>query len=82
MSKFDSILKAVKIGGGIGKVFLPGAAGSVLSVVTDAIDQHSDKPSEASKDALTALARDNDEQTAALLALHERVKALEAKIGR
>lgn len=76
MSKFDSILKAVKIGSGVAKVFVPGAAGSVLDAVNKGLDNASDP---ATAELLKTIAKDNDEQTQAILALHERVKKLEGK---
>lgn len=71
MSKFSKIFK---IGAGIAKPFVPGIAGSALDVVSNSIADHGDPKNEG---ALKALAADNDEQTAAILALHERVEALE-----
>lgn len=75
MSKFDSILKAVKIGSGVAKVFVPGAVGKVLDEVNKNLESDP-----TNTKAIEALAKDNDDQTAALLALHERVKRLEAKM--
>lgn len=79
MSKFDKFKEILSIGSAVAKPFVPGAAGTALSAVTAAINAHPDKPSDASAAALKKLAEDNDEQTAAILALHERVKVLEAK---
>lgn len=66
----------IKMGTGIGKVFLPGAAGSVLDAVNKSISDTSDP---ANVNALRELARVNDEQSAAILVLHERITKLEAK---
>jgi hypothetical protein len=74
MSKFDSILKAVKIGSGVAKVFVPGAVGKVLDEVNKNLESDP-----TNTKAIEALAKDNDEQTQAILALHERVKKLENK---
>ncbi len=74
MSKFDSILKAVKIGSGVAKVFVPGAVGKVLDEVNKNLESDP-----TNTKAIEALAKDNDDQTAAIMALHERVKRLENK---
>lgn len=66
----------LKIGTGVGKVFLPGAAGSVLDAVNKNISDTSDPANEA---ALRKLAETNDEQTAAILALHARLEKLESR---
>lgn len=79
MSKLDKFKEILNIGAAVAKPFVPGSAGTALSAVTEAINSHADKPSDATAAALKKLAEDNDEQTAAILALHERVKALEAK---
>lgn len=76
MSKFKDILA---IGSAVAKPFVPGVAGSVL----DAVNNHLSKggASDASAAAAKAIAADNDEQTRAILALHERVKVLEKREG-
>ena len=81
--KLKDILKGVKIGTEVGKVFVPGGAGKILDVVNKSIDDNDDP---ANADALKALAAVNKEQseqiaelTQAVLALHERVKKLEGK---
>ncbi len=76
MSKFENVLKAVKIGSGVAKVFVPGAAGSVLDAVNKGLEKADDP---ATAELLKTIAKDNDEQTQAILALHERVKKLESK---
>ena len=58
--------------------FVPGSVGSILDKVSGGLNGSSP----ASADAIKQIAADNDEQTQAILALHERVKALEAKLGR
>jgi hypothetical protein len=78
MSKFDKFKEILNIGSAVAKPFVPGAAGTALSAVTAALNAHPERPSDASADAIKKLAADNDEQTAAILALHERVKKLEA----
>lgn len=75
--KIKDIFKAVKIGTSIGSVVLPGGVGKVLDVVTKSIDEKDTSTSLA--DALKEMAAINDQQTEAILALHERVKKLEAK---
>jgi len=77
MSKFGKFKDIFKIGSGVAKVFVPGGVGKVLDVVNQGLDN--DDASIANADALKALAADNDEQTQAILALHERLKILEAK---
>ena len=74
--KLKDIFKAVKIGTGVGKVFLPGGVGKVLDVVNSSISNEKDPNNEV---ALKTLAEINDQQTEAILALHERVKKLEGK---
>lgn len=81
MSKFGKFKEILSIGSAVAKPFVPGAAGTALSAVTDALNSHPEKPPPAIDDALKKLAADNDEQTAAILALHERIKKLEAKAG-
>lgn len=76
MSKFDNILKAVKVGSGVGKLFVPGSVGKILDVVNKGIADTSDPANEA---AIKALATELAEHEKAILALHERVKALEAR---
>lgn len=81
--KLKEILKGVKIGVDIGKVFVPGGAGKILDVVSKSIGDPGDPANES---ALKALAAENAKQaeqiaelTQAVLALHERVKKLENK---
>lgn len=76
MSKLKDIFS---IGSAIAKPFVPGVAGSVLDAVTQGMASHADPPSGASAEAIKKLAADNDEQTAAILALNERLKILENK---
>jgi hypothetical protein len=59
----------------IAKVFVPGAAGSILDQVAGGLNGSSP----ASADAIKQLAADNDSQTAAIMAIHERLKVVEAK---
>ena len=72
--KLKDILKVVKIGAGVGSAIAPGAVGSVLSKVTESIDDPEDKHNE---EGLKTVAQMDDEQNQAILALHERVKKLE-----
>ena len=81
--KLKDILKGVKVGTEIGKIFVPGGVGKILDVVNKSI---SDKDDPANETALKALAAENAKQaeqiaelTQAVLALHERVKKLENK---
>lgn len=76
MSKFSKFKDIFKIGSGVAKVFVPGGVGKVLDVVNAGLNDDNDP---ANTESLKALAADNDEQTQAILALHERVKALEAR---
>lgn len=73
LGKFKDIFK---VGSGVAKIFVPGSVGSILDAVNKGIDDTDDP---ANAEAIKALAADNDEQTAAILALHERVKKLEKK---
>ena len=75
MSKPD-LGKLIKIGAGIGKIFAPGAVGSVLDVVTENIDDDDDPKNETS---LKEMAETIDHQSRAILALHERLKKVEAR---
>ena len=76
MSKLDKFRDILKIGSAIGKPFIPPQVGSILDEVNKGLADDSDP---ANAKAITDLANDNDQQTAAILALHERVKRLEAK---
>ncbi len=73
MSKFSDIFK---IGSAIGKQFLPPAGGTILDVVNEQLEKNA--PSNAA-DAVVALAKNDHDQDVAILALHERLKALESK---
>lgn len=75
--KLKDIFKSVKVGVDVGKVFAPGGVGKVLDVVSKGLDEKDDSTSLA--EALKQMADVNDQQTQAILALHERVKKLEAK---
>jgi hypothetical protein len=76
MSKFGKFKEILAIGSAVAKPFVPGGVGSVLDAVNKGIN---DKKDPLNVEVLRKLAADNDEQTAAILALHERVKKLEAK---
>lgn len=80
MSKFDKFKDILNMASPIAGAFLPGAAGSILSQVTGAINAHDQRPSPGSEAALRTIAADNDEQTKAILALMEYAKSLEARI--
>jgi hypothetical protein len=74
--KLKDILKAVKVGSGIGKVFLPGGVGKVLDIVNANIADDSDPQNEG---ALKHLA-DVDDQIIEAMQDHERrLKALEKR---
>lgn len=83
MSKLDNILKAVKVGSGVAKIFVPAPVGKVLDEVTKGLDDKNDPANESAIKALAnkvvELEADKNELTQAVLALHERVKRLEAK---
>jgi hypothetical protein len=79
MSKFGKFKEIFGIGSAIAKPFVPGAAGSILDAVTKGLDSTGNPASGKTADAIKQLAADNDEQTQAILALHERIKILEAK---
>lgn len=85
MSKFKDIFK---IGAAVAKPFVPGAAGSVLDAVTKGLDTQGNPASGKTVEVIKQIAADNDEQTRAILALHERnedqerrIKALEKRLG-
>lgn len=78
MSKFDKFKDILNMASPIAG--LSGAAGSILSQVTGAINAHDQRPSPGSEAALRTIAADNDEQTKAILALMEYAKSLEARI--
>lgn len=78
MSKFNKFKDILAIGSAVAKPFVPGGVGKVLDEVNDTLGSRRVSP--ASADAIKQLAADNDEQTQAILALHERVKALEARL--
>jgi hypothetical protein len=74
--KIKDIVKGVRIGSEIGKMFLPGAAGSILDKVNKVIGDNGDPKNEA---ALRHLA-DVDDQLVQVLKEHEaRLRALEEK---
>lgn len=79
MSKFGKFKDIFKVGSAIAKPFVPGAAGSILDAVTKGLESTGNTASSTSADAIKQLAADNDEQTQAILALHERIKILESK---
>lgn len=80
--KLEDILKGVKVGTEIGKIFVPGGVGKILDVVNRSIKDAADPDNHV---ALKALAKVNAEQTGqiaeltqAVLALHERLKKVES----
>lgn len=75
MSKFKDIL--INVGLTAGKQFVPPAAGNVLDEVVKGLAKSG--PTNAG-DVVQTLAKDNDEQTQAILALHARLSAAEAEI--
>ena len=80
MSKLDKLKEILAVAGPLAKPFLPGAAGSILDVVTKGLEAHGDPASGASTDAIKQLAAVNDTQTQAILILNDRIAALEAKL--
>jgi hypothetical protein len=78
MSKKGKFKELFKIGSAIAKPFIPPAGGSVLDAVNDHLNPAIGKGTDVEK-ALQTLAEDNDEQSQAILALHERVKRLEGR---
>jgi hypothetical protein len=86
MSKLGKFKDILAIGSAVGKPFLPGAAGSILDAVNGHLSMGG--ASDASKASAQQLAADNDEQTAAIIRLHERqlqtekdVAAIKQKLG-
>lgn len=78
MSKFDKFKDIFKIGSAVGKPFLPGAAGSILDIVNNSIE---DKDDPANAAASKALAERVEMLKNATLALHDRIKVLERRAG-
>ncbi len=77
MSKFSDILKGVKIGAAVAKPFVPGGVGSILDTVTNTLGSHpggEECSCTNCQAALKKLAADNDEQTQAIFALHQRLQ--------
>lgn len=81
--KIKDILKGVKIGTSVGKVVLPGGAGKILDVVNQSIndknDPHNEQALKALAEQIKEMAKINNEQTEAILALHQRVNELEGR---
>lgn len=73
MNKFEKILK---IGSTVARPFIPGGVGTILDVVTANIEDKSDL---TNNEGLKTVAGNVDDLAQAILALHERVKVLEAK---
>ena len=73
-NKFDKFKEIFTIGAAVAQPFVPGAAGSILSKVSDGLNKVSPGQVAAATDA------HNHEQDEAILALHERLKAVEAKL--
>lgn len=85
MGKLDKLRQALEVVGAA-KPLLPGAAGTILDMVTAGLDKHASPASPASAEALKQMAAVNDKQNEAILALldhvqkqDERIAALEAK---
>lgn len=80
MSKFKDIFKVVvPVASAVAKPLIPGIAGTALDAVTEQLSKGG--ASDASKASIQQLAKDNDEQTHAILALHERQLKTESDIA-
>lgn len=80
MGKFSKFKDILKIGTAVAKPFAPGAVGTALSAVNAAL---ADAPgSTNAEEALKTLAKDNDEQTEAILALLAHVKKQDDRIAK
>lgn len=86
MSKLDKFKDILAIGSAVSKPFVPGSVGKVLDVVNGQLSKGG--VNGALPDAIKQIAADNDEQTQAILALHQRnedqerrIAALEARLG-
>lgn len=77
MSKLGKFKEILAIGSAVAKPFVPGQVGSVLDAVNGHLNQGG--ASAASSEAIKQIAAHNDEQDTVILALHERLKILEAK---
>lgn len=78
MSKFSNIFK---IASQVAKPFVPGAAGLVLSEVTDRLNSDGNQAFGKTPDAIKTLAADNDEQTQAILAMGHIIDDLQARLA-
>ncbi len=84
--KFDKFKDILAIGSAVAKPFIPGGVGKVLDVVNSSLSKGG--VSGPLPESIKQLAADNDEQTQAILALHQRnedqeqrLRAIEAKLG-
>lgn len=76
MSKFNRFKEILAIGSAVAKPFVPGGVNSVLDAVNKGIADKSDPKNES---VLKTLAEVNDQQSEAILRLHERLKKLEGR---
>lgn len=74
MSKFNRFKEILAIGSAVAKPFVPGGVNSILDAVNKGIADKGDPNNEA---VLKTLAEVNDQQTEAILRLHERIKRIE-----
>jgi hypothetical protein len=79
MSKFDKITKIIKIGSGVAKPFVPGSIGDLLDVVNKGLADETDP---ANEKVLKEMAKVNDAQTEAIIAISTRQDALEARVKK
>jgi len=79
--KFDKFKEIFSIASTVAKPFVPGGAGSVLDAVNSGLNKGgaSNASATAIKELATRVDEYNGQQDAAIIALHERVKALESK---
>lgn len=86
MSKFGKFKDILAISSTFAKPFVPGSVGKVLDVVNGQLEKGGSSP--ASAEAIKQLGADNDDQTEAIIALHQRnedqerrLKAIEKQLG-
>jgi hypothetical protein len=77
VSKFGKFAKILNIGSTVAKPVLPGGVGLVLDIVNGQLAANGPTNAES---AVKVLAEDNDEQTKAIYALHERQNELDERL--
>ena len=76
--KIKDILKGVKIGSGIAKVFVPGGAGQIIDIVNKSIDNDDDPQN---TEALKEMAESIKQLTEVAEIQEARIRELEKRAG-